>query len=44
MMGLRGVPRTPFSPTRTQGMGRTVGQQRYDGTEGDGKDCGTATV
>ena len=55
MVGLRGVPGTPFTPcqdsgdgkdcgravlglpsvpARTQGMGRTVGEQWYGGTEG----------
>ena len=41
MVGLRGVPGTSFSPqglpsvsARTQGMGRTVRQQWYGGTEG----------
>ena len=36
MMGLRGVPGTPFSPRQDSGdkkLARTVGQQWYGGTE-----------
>ena len=37
MVGLRGVPRTPFSPRQDSGdekLARTVGQQWYGGSEG----------
>ena len=36
MVGLRGVPGTPFSPRQDSGdekLARTVGQQWYGGTE-----------